>query len=184
MNISMPQYNFHQLVIALNESIQLEREIDKESKSSKAYHGQFTINPKQVRDYDSSHRSNSKIMEISEHKDTSILLNRIKEIRKTSHDRLFISRDTTHVTEAQAESETIHAIFFDRSRSKSCFLFVNRRLCWNNEYPRTNSSSRKMSFIECGSSQHILADRKGTPSLRQIKTNLMSHNLLHIKPNQ
>ena len=59
-NISTVQYNFDQLVMALNKSIQLEREIQKTSTSSKTYYGQFTTHPKDVRKYDYSHSNDSR----------------------------------------------------------------------------------------------------------------------------
>ena len=59
-NISTTQYNFDQLVLALNKSIQPEREIHKASSSSKTYYGEFKKHPKDVRKYDSSHRSESR----------------------------------------------------------------------------------------------------------------------------
>ena len=60
LNISMVQYNFDQLVIALNESNQLEREIEKTSTYFKTYSRQLTIHPKDIWKYDSSHRSDSR----------------------------------------------------------------------------------------------------------------------------
>ena len=65
---------------------------------------------------------------------------------------------------------------FDRSRSPGCFRFGDRRPRWSNEYPHAKSSLGSMPCIGFGSSQHTFADRKCTPSLEQIKTNLMNRN--------
>ena len=51
-SISTAQYTFDQLIMALNESIQLEREISKAEPSSKTYCGQFMTHPKDVRKYE------------------------------------------------------------------------------------------------------------------------------------
>ena len=55
-NISTAQYIFDKLVMALNKSIQLEREIDKARNSSKTYYGQLTTHPEDARKYDYDHR--------------------------------------------------------------------------------------------------------------------------------
>ena len=46
--------------MALNERIQLEREIEKAITSSKSYYGQLTTYPKDIRKYDSTNRSDSR----------------------------------------------------------------------------------------------------------------------------
>ena len=47
--ISTAQYNFEQIVMVLNESIQLKRGVHNASTSSKTYYGQFTTHPKDAR---------------------------------------------------------------------------------------------------------------------------------------
>ena len=59
-NIPTAQYNLDRLIMALNESIQPEREIQKASTLSKTYYGQLTNHFKDVRKYDSSRRSDSR----------------------------------------------------------------------------------------------------------------------------
>ena len=59
-NISTGKYNFDNLVMALNEIIRLERGIHKASTSSKTYYGQFGTHLKDIRKYESAHRSNSR----------------------------------------------------------------------------------------------------------------------------
>ena len=58
-NISKAQYNFHQLMMAFNESIQREREIHNVSTSFKTHDGQLTEHSNNVRKYDYSHRCDS-----------------------------------------------------------------------------------------------------------------------------
>ena len=55
-NISLAQYNFNQLVLAQNESIRLEIEIQNGTTPSKAYYGELTTHPRDIRKYSSSHR--------------------------------------------------------------------------------------------------------------------------------
>ena len=56
MNISTVQYSFDQLVMALRESVQLQRKIVRAGSSSKTYHGQFTYYSKVVCKYENNHR--------------------------------------------------------------------------------------------------------------------------------
>ena len=51
-NISPNNHDYDQLVIALNESIQLQREMDR-ARGNQTYYGQFVKHPKDVRKYDS-----------------------------------------------------------------------------------------------------------------------------------
>ena len=51
MNISTDYYNIEKLIMALNENIQLEREIEKAITSSKTYYGQLTTHLKDVSKY-------------------------------------------------------------------------------------------------------------------------------------
>ena len=94
--------------------------------------------------------------------DAMIPTNIISATNDTTFDRLISSWYTNH--EARTDSEKTHAIS-DRSHSSSCSRLKDRRPCWSNEYPRTNSYLRNMSYIGCCSSQHTLADRKCTLSL-------------------
>ena len=98
----------------------------------------------------------------------------IKVISDSDLEKQTVSRDISQ--EAQIDSKTIHAIVLTAQAHKVVFRFGDRRPSWSNEYPRTNLSLRRMSFIGCDSSKHTFADRKCTPSLEQIKTNLMNRN--------
>ena len=172
--MSAAQYNLDQLIIVLNESIQLESEIERASTSSKTYHGQLTTYPKDVHKYDSSHRSDSK-----DHRN-----NRSQRYNDPYRYNQGYQRDRSRSASRfqRYESRSLNRFRnnsrtrFDRSRSSSRFRFGDRRSGWNKEYPRTNPSLCNMSCIGRGSSQHLLADRNCTPSLEQIKTNLMSRN--------
>ena len=106
---SQPKYNFDQLKMALNESTQLEHELEKASTSSKTFHSQLTTHPKDVRKYDSPHLSGSGNRGEYWSYLTKIPIDTINGINKIAHDQLVASRDTIHVTEAQVDSGTIHA---------------------------------------------------------------------------
>ena len=59
-NISTAEYNFDQPLLEKSESITLQQEFHKASTSSKANHPQLTMNLKDVRKYDPSHRTDSR----------------------------------------------------------------------------------------------------------------------------
>ena len=96
--------------MVLNESIQFEHEIEKESTSSKIYYSQLTTISKYVCKYDSSHRIDSRNHGDYDPYDTMIPTLIIKLISEIALDQLISSRDTIHVTEAQLDFEKINEI--------------------------------------------------------------------------
>ena len=152
-NISTNQYNFDKLVMALNESIQLEHEIEKESTSLKKY---YTIHPKDIHKYDSSHTNgsgNNWDYRSQRYNDSYIYNQGYQRDRSwlASSLQKYYSRDWC-IWQLRNNSRNS----FDHSHSPSRFRFGDRRSRWNNEYPRTSPSLCNMSCIGCGSSQHTI----------------------------
>ena len=171
-NISTIQYNFDQLLMILNESMQLEREIEKASTSSKTFTASSShilrtyanmilhigVTQKNHAEYRSQQYNDPYRYNQGYQRDRSRWANRFYRYRSRSQNQFRNSSRNR----------------FDCSRSLSRFRFGDRRPRRNNGYSRTNTSLLSMSCIGCGSSQYILADRRCTTSLEQIKKSLMN----------
>ena len=93
--------------MALNERIQLEREIAKATKSSDTYYGQFTTHPKDVRKYNNEHNNNRGSQD-NYHRIVIIIHIDTKDSIGAAQDQQAISEDSTKENEARAVSVTKH----------------------------------------------------------------------------
>ena len=151
----------------LNESIQLDRKIEKFSISSLTHYGQFKIYLKDVRRYGYSHRSDA-----IRHGDY-----RSQQYNVPYRYNLGYQRDRSRSANCFQKYESWSTKRFrinsrnryDGSHSPSCFCFGDRLLGWSTEYPHTDPSLRNMSCIGRSSSQYTLTDRKCTPSFEHIE---------------
>ena len=97
--------------------------------------------------------------EITDPNDTKIPIDTVKVIIEITHDQLIASRHTNHGTEAQVDSETIHAIVLTAHVHQVCFALEIDVCVGKMNIRHTNPSLRNMSCIECGNSQHTVTDR-------------------------
>ena len=132
--------------MALNESIQLEREIEKASTSSKTHYGQLTTHPKDVRKYESSHGSDTRNYGEYRSKRYNDPYT-YNQGYQQDHSRP-ANRFQRHESRGPSRFGNNWHNRFDRSRSPRRFHFRDRRPCWSNEYPRTKLSLRNMSCID------------------------------------
>ena len=134
--------------MALNESTQLEREVDKAITSSKTYYGQVTTHPNKIRKYDFYIGMTQETIETIEPNDTMIPNDILKIISEIAHDQLIASIYTSPEDQSRFRNNSRNC--FDLSHSPSRSRFGGRPPRWNNEYPRTNPSLRNMSCIVYG----------------------------------
>ena len=120
-NISAAQYNFDQLVMVLNESIELEREIQNASTSSKTYYGQLQHILRTDGNMILHIGVTQETKESIDRNDTMIPVDVIKAINETANDRLIPSKDINH--EARTDSKTTHQSFRPLTVTKSFSLW-------------------------------------------------------------